>query len=96
MRARSGTQTLLRSPRYQAHSYAMLCHIIFHIIRFRIIWFYFYEITWQMKKHERKRSLNTVSSSVLKKEENLRLTIYKIEMHDEVPNIVILVSVKLF
>lgn len=51
-----------------------------------------------MKKHERKRSLNTVSSSVLKKEENLRLTItiYKIEMHDEVPNIVILVSVKLF
>ena len=49
-----------------------------------------------MKKHERKRSLNTVSSSVLKKEENLRLTMYKIEMHDEVPNIGILVSVKLF
>ena len=37
-----------------------------------------------MKKRARKRSVNTLSSSVLymfiKKEENLRLTIYKIEI----------------
>ena len=42
-----------------------------------------------MKEHATKRSVNTVSSLVLyrfiKREKNLRLTIYKIEMYDNVP-----------
>ena len=45
-----------------------------------------------MKKHARKRFANTVTSLFLslfiKKEENLRLTIYKIEIVHDLPNIV--------
>ena len=63
--------------------------------------FVFTKLTWQMKKLARKRSINTVSSSVLhmfiKKEENWKLTVFKLTLvHDVMPNIVRNGPLKLF
>ena len=63
--------------------------------------FIFMKLTWQIKNHLRTRYVNMLSYSVLymfvKKEENGRLTIYKIDsVHDNVPDIVPNGLLKLF
>ena len=73
-------------------SYVMLyCFLDILLLNYS---FYFYVINMVNEEACEKRSVNTISSSVLykfiKKEENLRLfTIYKIKiLHNDVPNIV--------
>ena len=73
----AGTQILLRSPKYGA-----CCYVVSYCFLDTSLPYYS-----QMKKHARKRSVNMISSSVLYmfiKEENLRLTIYKIETEIEI------------
>ena len=64
----------------------MFCFVIlFSRYFFAVLFvFIFMQLTWQMEMNARKRSINMVSSSVfcmfIRKEENLRLTVYKTEI----------------